>query len=1358
MGIEKVTQQQRFTNTDVIIGADSDKLDSGLSVYGKITTTDRISSRNDIYSDKNLIATGNVSATDVSVTGFLYVTGGIVAPGLTTEVSPDKIKTTNANLGDVLKVTDTAGVAAFTPSRVKVEELSADAPLILDGATISYDGDKKAFTAKNPEEAVVYESSYIKQLAKSTCVSSNLVTTAAYRENIGFASTTNDGRVIAWGYIPENIFSRSTTVTPYENIRVPFWASYDGYLSSGEYRPYGGDLLDSLTGTSIVDVYWSSNCAMALLTSTNPDYNGSVWTAGKNLTGTGIAANLNPLSLVKNKYDNLFILNNTAGTPREKLILLNAEKDVTGILQYTPRNTTDIILDKTNNDILSTESYYYIANAANHPSGNGSVDRINHFGEFISSHYSAVTSSRLCIISGIAMSYNDKDGKNLLYVCDTSATQSKIKVFDITNQLSAMPLISAIGTGSISAHLDADTEIVQPKFKNLKKIAIDPSNQNILYVIDEFRIKRVFRKSNGYYKVNTISDITAGNQTGIFSLATEIATARFTNPQAIAVSNDGKSLFIADITNKCIQKVTISENDESNFNGVSEYYVDTQIENPAYFSEFYGMTKDGSGNLYIADSGNNVIRKIEYNNTNKTYGIVTTYAGPSATSNFASATAAAKLSATIGVSLSAVKFNNPRGIAFSPEENALYITNGPLHCISRIDMALSSVSAIGSTSGYLSGTGLSGGGAQFFYPYNLCYGVSGGTDKYVWTINLGSNNRHYIKQIKILGGHNYEITNLTNTGTNPPSTPALTNAANASGVYLNNPYAIIYDNISNSLYFSNLQYAVQKLNLNDKKIYNVVGSKTPGNLAGAAGNAQLGSIYSLAISGDYLYINDSTNKKIWKLENFRSDLSATRILSEFIGGPGSSTRFSRFPTGLILGNDNDFLLQDSYQIKQVYSLSGRYLPKVINGVASPAKYKNTTYSTLDWLPSALFMDETNKLYFTEQKNDQAGYIIDKKLYPYKNMPAGNLGIGAGYNKTTCGFIKVNAEDAEGVPKFKRIQMVTDKEPIPGNNKFNCLFAALDTEDSLWIWGYSPDGAFGNGFIYEMGPTKIYQFDKNVKDFQINCATSAGSNRTLISIITKDNKLYTAGDNGAGQLGRNDSRNYDASHRIFRQCKKEVGGNVYLVDDAEKLMESSTVGYKNNYYISTLSTVWACGAALSGELGRGPLSIIKDPVFKEVDNLTNIKQIIGNLGTNAPSNALTIFALKDDGTLYSWGWNGANQGSTLSNNMLDAVIYTPTNCYNFETKDIVSDAKYIITNNDFKQFSSAGYIDKQNNLYVGGHLANVELPDLPTYTPYFRKFNMKNIMTDVCMINTTNIVRKSNGTVYTINSFGAKKVF
>jgi hypothetical protein len=48
--------------------------------------------------------------------------------------------------------------------------------------------------------------------------------------------------------------------------------------------------------------------------------------------------------------------------------------------------------------------------------------------------------------------------------------------------------------------------------------------------------------------------------------------------------------------------------------------------------------------------------------------------------------------------------------------------------------------------------------------------------------------------------------------------------------------------------------------------------------------------------------------------------------------------------------------------------------------------------------------------------------------------------------------------------------------------------------------------------------------------------------------------------------------------------------------------------------------------------------------------------------------------------------------------------------------------------------------------------------MPKNIPYFAKFNMRNVNNDVILLGKDAVVRRSNGTVYKIDDYGAKKVF
>jgi microcystin-dependent protein len=87
MGIEKVTQLQKFTSSNMVVGADRTPLDTGLSVFGKITSEDTIKSLKNIHADKNITtltdisAAGNVSAANIHAYDNLYVDDDIYSKG-----------------------------------------------------------------------------------------------------------------------------------------------------------------------------------------------------------------------------------------------------------------------------------------------------------------------------------------------------------------------------------------------------------------------------------------------------------------------------------------------------------------------------------------------------------------------------------------------------------------------------------------------------------------------------------------------------------------------------------------------------------------------------------------------------------------------------------------------------------------------------------------------------------------------------------------------------------------------------------------------------------------------------------------------------------------------------------------------------------------------------------------------------------------------------------------------------------------------------------------------------------------------------------------------------------------------------
>jgi sugar lactone lactonase YvrE len=178
-------------------------------------------------------------------------------------------------------------------------------------------------------------------------------------------------------------------------------------------------------------------------------------------------------------------------------------------------------------------------------------------------------------------------------------------------------------------------------------------------------------------------------------------SAQFNNPQGIAVDASGK-IYLADSYNNRIRTVTAA-GVASTFagNGTLGY-----AEGSALSAEFYGpngMAVDASGNVYVADFGNNVIRKITAG------GVVSTFAG-NGTAGFVNGTSTSS------------EFNNPAGIAVDASGN-IYVADYGNNSIRKITSAGVVTTLAGfKTGGYINATGTA---AAFDNPTGVAVDATG---------------------------------------------------------------------------------------------------------------------------------------------------------------------------------------------------------------------------------------------------------------------------------------------------------------------------------------------------------------------------------------------------------------------------------------------------------------------------------------------------------------------------------------------------------------------------------------------------------------------------------------------------------
>jgi hypothetical protein len=199
--------------------------------------------------------------------------------------------------------------------------------------------------------------------------------------------------------------------------------------------------------------------------------------------------------------------------------------------------------------------------------------------------------------------------------------------------------------------------------------------------------------------------------------------ALFNSPQGI--TTDGTNLYVADTQNNTIRKINIATGGVTTLAGVAGLIgAEDGIGNDAHFACPSGITTDGT-NLYVADTRNGTIRKIVINT-----GAVTTLAG-----------SAGVFGPTDGAGSSA-RFNYSTGI--TTDGSNLYIVDNSSSTIRQIVIATGAVTTLAGTPSVFGSTDGTGGAALFNYPLGI---ASDGSNLYVTDTGNGT-----IRKIVISGG------------------------------------------------------------------------------------------------------------------------------------------------------------------------------------------------------------------------------------------------------------------------------------------------------------------------------------------------------------------------------------------------------------------------------------------------------------------------------------------------------------------------------------------------------------------------------------------------------------------------------
>ena len=391
-------------------------------------------------------------------------------------------------------------------------------------------------------------------------------------------------------------------------------------------------------------------------------------------------------------------------------------------------------------------------------------------------------------------------------------------------------------------------------------------------------------------------------------------TAGLFHPSGVTIDSEG-NLYIADSWNNRVRKVDASGDIATLAgNGGLRYSGDGRPATTADLNLPNDVTADGMGNVYVADYANNRIRKVD------SAGTISTVAGNGAQGY-----------AGDGGPSTSARLYYPSSVALS-SAGSLYIADSANNRVRKVDGAGVITTVAGSgTAGY-SGDGGPATDAELDSPWDVAVDLSG-------NLYIADYNNHRIRKVDTSG----DITTVAGTGTPGYSG----DGGPATNANLCGPTGVALDGSGNL-------YVAEACNDRVRKVgtFGTITTVAGNGIAGYSGDggpatgARLNDPEGLAIdSAGTLYIGDSGNQRVRKVTNSGVITTAAgNGTAGYSGDGGSATSGSlNRPRGLAADARGDLFISDqgNNRVREVVAASS---PAPVGGIvdASASGPQNQT--------------------------------------------------------------------------------------------------------------------------------------------------------------------------------------------------------------------------------------------------------------------------------------------------------------------------------------------------------------------------------------------------------------------------------
>ena len=373
-------------------------------------------------------------------------------------------------------------------------------------------------------------------------------------------------------------------------------------------------------------------------------------------------------------------------------------------------------------------------------------------------------------------------------------------------------------------------------------VAVDLSGN--LYIADEEN-QRVRKVTVATGIITTVAGIGSFGYNGDNIAAN---TAVLNDPEDVAIDAAG-NLYIADQANHRVRKVsgssgvinTVAGTGSTGYNGDNIAAASATLSYPA------GVAVDSSGNLYIADAGNQRIRKVT-----AATGVITTVAGTGSPGYNGDNIAAT--GATLNIVSTTAIFFSPHGLAVDSAGN-LYIADQGNQRVRKVNVATGVITTVAGTGSFgYNGDNIAATSANLYNPSAIAVDSSG-------NIYIADTSNQRIRKVAAATGI---ITTLAGTGSFGYSSDNI----GATSALLSNPTGVAVDSSGNLYIADQGNKRVRKVTVGTGVITTVVGTGAYGQSGdgNAAASATLGIPTAVAVdlSGN-LYVADRGSNRIRKM-------------------------------------------------------------------------------------------------------------------------------------------------------------------------------------------------------------------------------------------------------------------------------------------------------------------------------------------------------------------------------------------------------------------------------------------------------------------------------------------------------------